>query len=95
MASASDQRTHGLPFPAVDVYVVDWESMDHACWIADSLGNGVVPFDGSDTELPAPPLWQSCEGLGDCWEWLPASPYPSHRDLGWQAERLLHVQQKH
>ena len=95
MDSASDKRTIGLFFPAVDVFVVDWESMDHSCWRAELLGERAVPFDGPETELPAAPLWQSCEGSGDYWEWLSASQHLSHTDLGWQAERLLHVQKQH
>ena len=95
MDSASNQRTTGLPFPAVDVFVVDWESMDHAIWRAEFLGNGAQPFDGSDTELPAAPLWQCCEASGEHWNWLPASGEPSHLELGWQAERLLHVHKQH
>ena len=55
----------------------------------------MVPLDGPETELPAAPLWQSCDGSGVYWEWLSASQHPSHMDLGWPAERLLHVQWAH
>ena len=55
----------------------------------------MVPLDGPETELPAAPLWQSCDGSGVYWEWLSASQHPSHMDLGWPAERLLHVQRAH
>jgi hypothetical protein len=93
MASASDQRANVLPFPAVDVYVVDWTSMDEATWRAEFDGNGARPFDRTDRELGAAPLWQVCVVEPDNWEWLTAGPEPAHRDLGWQAERLMYVQQ--
>ena len=93
MASGSDQRPNVLPFPAVDVYVVDWSSMDEAIWRAEFDGNGARPFDWTDRELGAAPLWQACVVEPDIWEWLAAGPDPAHRDLGWQAERLLYVQQ--
>ena len=94
MASGSDQRPNVLPFPAVDVYVVDWTGMDEAIWRAEFDGNGARPFDWTDRELGAAPLWQACVVEPDNWEWLAAGPEPAHRDLGWQAERLLHVQQQ-
>lgn len=93
MASASDQRANVLPFPTVDVYVIDWTSMDEATWRAEFDGNGARPFDRTDRELGAAPLWQACVVEPDHWEWLTAGPEPAHRDLGWQAERLMYVQQ--
>ena len=93
MASASDQRANVLPFPTVDVYVLDWTSMDEATWRAEFDGNGDRPFDRTDRELGAAPLWQACIVEPENWEWLAAGPEPAHRDLGWQAERLMYVQQ--
>lgn len=92
MASGSDQRPNVLPFPAVDVYVLDWTGMDEATWRAEFDGNGARPFDNTDTQIGAVPLWQACVVEPDMWEWLAAGPVPAHRDLGWQAERLLYVQ---
>ena len=95
MDGAADQPAMSLPFPEVDVHVVDWDSSEHACWRAAFVGDGAEPREGPETELPAAPLWQSCDGTGYYWEWLSAAQQPSHRDLGWQAERLLHVQRAH
>jgi hypothetical protein len=92
MASGADQLPNVLPFPAVDVYVLDWTGMDEATWRAEFDGNGARPFDNTDTQIGAAPLWQACVVEPDMWEWLAAGPVPAHRDLGWQAERLLYVQ---
>jgi hypothetical protein len=93
MASGSDRQPNVLSFPAVDVYVVDWTAMDEAIWRAEFDGNGARPFDYTDRQIGAAPLWQACVVEPDIWEWLAAGPDPAHRDLGWQAERLLYVQQ--
>ncbi len=67
--------------------------MDEATWRAEFDGDGARPFDRTDREIGAAPLWQACVVEPDNWEWLAAGPEPAHRDLGWQAERLMYVQQ--
>ena len=92
MDSALQQGAPGCTLPAVDVFLVDWETIDREKWRAEFLGDGPHPPSCLGTDLPAAPLWQVCEGSGVFWEWLPASDQPSHADLGWQAERLLQMQ---
>jgi hypothetical protein len=95
MESALQQGTTGFSFPTVDLFLVDWETIDRDAWCAEFLGDGPHPPSCPATVLQPAPLWQMCEGSSEFWEWLSASDQPSHADLGWQAERLLQVQKRH
>ena len=85
MESALQQGTTGFSFPTVDLFLVDWETIDRDAWCAEFLGDGPHPPSCPATVLQPAPLWQMCEGSSEFWEWLSASDQPSHADLGWQA----------
>ena len=52
-------------FPAVDVVLVDWDSMDQAIWRAEFLGERGQPPESDTTVPPRAPLWQSSEASAD------------------------------
>ena len=68
MASGSDQRPNVLPFPAVDVYVVDWTGMDEA-GVLSSMEMGPDHLIGRTENLVQPlcgkpALWSQITGSG-------------------------------
>ena len=59
MASASGTPPRSS---TVDVFVVDWDSIDHGVWRADVLGEAAEPLSENESTTAAEPLWQSVEG---------------------------------
>ena len=91
MAFASGTPPRSSGFPTVDVFLVDWDSIDLGAWRADVLGEAAQAPSKNDSTTAAEPLWQSVEGDSVFWEWLGTSNQPSHAHPSWQCERLFHM----